>query len=94
MVNVLVYFECEVPAKVMCTVWLLNRFSLDGSIPPTFTEEEDQKFARRLEEGYNLKIDARYNLWLETYYPHASENQDQVHGTVYVCDVPFYFMSI
>ena len=70
---------------------------------PTFTEEEDQKFAERLEEGYDLTIDARYNLWLETYYPSrahtctdVSENQDQAHGTVctHVRDCTLYFMSI
>ena len=35
---------------------------------PKFTEEEDSKFSRRYEEGYDLKGDKRYNLWLSTYH--------------------------
>ena len=30
-----------------------------------FTHEEETKFAHRCENGYNLKHDVRYNLWLE-----------------------------
>ena len=30
-----------------------------------FTHEEETKFAHRYENGYDLKHDVRYNLWLE-----------------------------
>ena len=34
--------------------------------PPTpFTEEEVQRFRQRYEEGYDLDIDERYNVWLK-----------------------------
>lgn len=33
-------------------------------IAPNFSHEEIAKFERRLEEGYNLKSDKRYNAWL------------------------------
>lgn len=36
---------------------------------PTFTEEEDHIFSRRLEEGFDITTDERYNLWLKTYHP-------------------------
>ena len=35
------------------------------SHPNPFTEEEINKFERRFEEGYDLRNDPRYNLWLE-----------------------------
>ena len=43
---------------------------LDGhaGVIPNFTEEENRIFTRRLEEGYDLQTDAKYNLWLKTYY--------------------------
>ena len=31
---------------------------------PTFSAEEQKKFQTRLENGYNLKTDLRYNIWL------------------------------
>ena len=34
-----------------------------------FTEEEDKKYQSRYEEGYDLDIDARYNLWLKLFHP-------------------------
>ena len=33
------------------------------------TEEEDKKYQSRYEEGYDLDIDARYNLWLKLNHP-------------------------
>ena len=35
----------------------------------TFSEEEEQKFQRRFENGYDLKTDARYNKWLKQTHP-------------------------
>ncbi len=36
---------------------------------PDFSNGELMKFQRRLENGYDLLLDERYNLWLETYHP-------------------------
>ena len=35
----------------------------------SFTTEEMEKFQCRYEEGYDLDIDERYNLWLQTIHP-------------------------
>ena len=34
-----------------------------------FTHEELVKFERRYNEGYDIKTDTRYNLWLDEYHP-------------------------
>ena len=44
------------------------------SEPIEFTQEELTLFTQRLEEGYDLTHDARYNAWLE--YFHSA------HGTL------------
>ena len=36
---------------------------------PNFTDAELQLFQRRFEEGYDIKTDNRYNLWLGAYHP-------------------------
>ena len=36
---------------------------------PNFTDAELLLFQRRFEEGYDIKTDDRYNLWLEVYHP-------------------------
>ena len=40
-----------------------------GSLPITFTEDEVRLFELRLENGYDLKHDQRYNKWLELHHP-------------------------
>ena len=44
---------------------------------PEFTDEEGYKFSRRYEEGYDLKGDNRYNLWLSRYHPNDSTNGEK-----------------
>ena len=39
----------------------------------SFTEEEIKLFETRLENGYDLTIDDRYNAWLETKCPRAGD---------------------
>ena len=34
-----------------------------------FTDEEHALFSRRLENGYDIQTDDKYNLWLEVYHP-------------------------
>jgi len=34
-----------------------------------FSAAELQKFSKRYENGYDLLIDTRYNLWLELHHP-------------------------
>ena len=52
--------------------------SIEGDITyspnPIFSDEEEARFARRYENGYDLKHDKRYNLWLAQHHPdHAPE---------------------
>ena len=35
------------------------------SAVPEFTQEEELRFQRRFEKGYNIESDNRYNLWRE-----------------------------
>ena len=43
-----------------------------------FSEEEEKRFQKRYEEGYDLKDDMRYNNWKEIHYP---EPQDKAVET-------------
>lgn len=36
-----------------------------NGVESTFTEQEIKLFKRRFENGYDLKSDRRYNLWLK-----------------------------
>ena len=38
------------------------------SAKETFTDSELSKFNRAYEEGYDIKTNERYNLWLETFH--------------------------
>ena len=40
-----------------------------------FTDEETELFQRRFENGYDLKIDDRYNLWVTRYHPESCVQQ-------------------
>ncbi len=39
---------------------------------PTFLEDEQMRFQKRFEEGYDLDIDERYNAWKRMYHPDQS----------------------
>ena len=47
--------------------------SIEGDITyspnPIFSDEEEARFSRRYENGYDLKHDKRYNLWLAQHHP-------------------------
>lgn len=44
-------------------------FVFDRHHTSSYLYKEMRKFSLRLEGGYNLKSDMRYNLWLETHCP-------------------------
>ena len=50
-----------------------------------FTEEEQARFIRRLQEGYDITSDARYNLWLKKYSAPTETSQND-SGTMPASD--------
>ena len=56
-----------------------------GQGVPTFSEDEIKKFQTRLENGYDLKIDPRYNLWLSGQPESTSCTGDSISETCEKC---------
>ena len=46
-----------------------------------FTKEEEVKFQRRLEEGYDLEGDMRYNLWKDMHLQEPSTRKELDHSS-------------
>ena len=58
-----------------------------------FTSEEEDKFARRYENGYDLLIDQRYTSWLKIHHPAEYTRLTDKRGTahtLHVCQKLFY----
>ena len=47
-------------------LYICNCYTIGTDDLVSFTNEETKEFERRLEEGFNLSIDPRYNMWLTT----------------------------
>ena len=45
-----------------------------------FTPKEIELFTTRLDNGYDLKHDTRYNLWLKINHPHCSSGSGEYLG--------------
>lgn len=52
---------------------------------PTFSIEEQRKFQKRLENGYDLTIDSRYNLWLSMHG--GTDDTDGTDNLVKTCEI-------
>ena len=42
------------------------------SKPPGFTDEQEQLYQKRYDEGYNLTVDSEYLQWLKSHHPDSS----------------------
>ena len=56
----------------------------------SFTEDEIKLFETRLENGYDLTIDDRYNAWLKTKCPRAGDGLQEPSLESSICDLSVY----
>ena len=64
--NGIEYLPFHTPRKESKHMHTLNTKSVEDL--PSFTDAELELFKRRFEEGYDIKADKRYNLWLEIHH--------------------------
>ena len=64
------------------TLYVYKHFISEADQPPSFSSEELKKFEKRFDNGYNLKHDERYNLWLKHF--HGASTAVIAEGIVYI----------
>ena len=63
----------------------------------TFSAEEEKKFQTRLDNGYDLKTDPRYNLWLSIHGTNDNKDHDLVPTATFDtvrCKMCSYIMCV
>lgn len=63
-------------ASQLCVTAYINVLGAKAN----FTEQEMKKFTTRYENGYDLKSDERYNLWLKVYHPESHTTINRQSG--------------
>ena len=64
-----------------------SRGKCEGESITSFTEKEIKLFETRLENGYDLTTDARYNAWLKTKCPRIDDGLQEPSVESSVCDL-------
>ena len=66
-----------------------------GSKPAEFTDEQEQLYQKRYDEGYNLTVDSEYLRWLKFHHPESSllcdglseSNEEELSLSEYFSDI-------
>ena len=59
-----------------------NTSTTTASKPPEFTDEQEQLYQKRYDEGYNLTVDSEYLQWLKLHHPESSLVSDSLSESI------------
>ena len=63
-------------------LYIYKHFISEADQLPSFSSEELKKFEKRFDNGYNLKHEERYNLWLKHF--HSASTAVIAEGILYI----------
>ena len=59
-----------------------------------FSEAELKRFSIRYENGYDIKLDERYNTWLRRYHPKEKLTGQYVHIHILIIINPIFILAV